>query len=201
MSQTDWRAAYKGLSWTGPECIGGRRLHIEAARQGLFEGKSTNILTARSGEERKEWIICKTNGACLACMFGPVIEDWIGKAVDVYFDPSVRMGPAEVGGIRIKGSPQLQREVRVTVTLAKRKPTTYTLSPSGTSSEAPSVALSELGVTWAALDAVTAAGRPVPSTLTGSRQAQYLVWLRSAAGADILDAARAHLTTTPPAQE
>jgi len=116
---TDWRKAYKGKSWTGPECMDGRILHVVRVRQGIFEGKSTNIAEAESGGERKDWLLCKTNAACMAAMFGDSIEGWAGKDVSVYFDPTVRFGAEAVGGIRIGGSPQLTRTLEVLVTQQK----------------------------------------------------------------------------------
>lgn len=186
---TDWRKAYKGKSWTGPECMDGRILHVVRVRQGVFEGKSTNIAEAESNGERKDWVLCKTNAACMAAMFGDSIEGWAGKDVSVYFDPTVRFGAEAVGGIRIDGSPQLTRVYEVRVTQQKKK-VTYTLRPT----DALLSALASLGLTLEALDAVTPDGTPKPSASTGDRRAKLASWLQSPAAAERIAAARAHLT-------
>jgi len=188
---TDWRKAYKGKSWTGPECMDGRLLHVIRVRQGVFEGKSTNIAEAESGGERKDWLLCKTNAACMAAMFGDAIEGWAGNDVAVYFDPTVRFGAEAVGGIRIQGSPQLTRTLEVRVYQQKKK-VTYTLRPT----DALIATLSGLGLTLAALDAVTPEGTPPPSASTGPRRAKLAEWLTTPSAADRIAAARALTSPT-----
>lgn len=186
---TDWRKAYKGKSWTGPECMDGRILRVVRVRQGTVEGKSTNIAEAESGGERKDWLLCKTNAACMAAMFGDSIEGWAGKDVSVYFDPTVRFGAEAVGGIRIGGSPQLTRVYEVRVTQQKKK-VTYTLRPT----EALISVITSLGLTLDALDAATPEGSPKPSAMHGPVRVKYASWLQSPAAAERIAAARAHLT-------
>lgn len=68
-------------------------------------------------ETAKAMVCCKTNGVCLKEMFGPQLADWIGKKVTIF--PDTWNGePA----IRIWGSPDLEADKEVTVTLPRRRP-------------------------------------------------------------------------------
>lgn len=192
----DWRAAYRGRTWTGPECIGGRDFRIMSVRQGAFENtKGTNIAVVSSNGEEREWVICKTNGFCLAALFGPDTDGWVGKVVTVYFDESVRgQGGDVVGGIRVTGSPSLDRPIIAKITL-RGKTTQHRLIPTGRQSDTgPDLlvgACEAMGITVEALDAVTPEGRPVPSTLQGERRGQVATWLKGSQGAERVEAARA----------
>lgn len=68
-------------------------------------------------ETDKKHVMCKTNGVCLKEMFGHAIDQWIGKQVTIF--PDTWNGePA----IRIWGSPDIEAELEVTVSLPRRRP-------------------------------------------------------------------------------
>lgn len=52
--------------------------------------------------KRKQWLAGPVSQQVLATMFGPRVEDWIGKKITLYVDPSVKMGTQVTGGIRVK---------------------------------------------------------------------------------------------------
>lgn len=73
-------------------------------------------------ETEKQLVACKTNGICLKAMFGPQISEWIGKRITLF--PDVWNGePA----IRIWGSPDIEDDLDVMVTLPRRRPFKKTL--------------------------------------------------------------------------
>ena len=47
-------------------------------------------------------LLNKTNLRLLAAMLGDDTEDWIGKEVEVYHDPSISYGGQLVGGLRVR---------------------------------------------------------------------------------------------------
>jgi hypothetical protein len=68
-------------------------------------------------ETEKMHVMCKTNGVCLKEMFGTEIANWVGKQVTIF--PDTWNGePA----IRIWGSPEIEADMEVTVTLPRRRP-------------------------------------------------------------------------------
>jgi hypothetical protein len=73
-------------------------------------------------ETPKKLVACKTNGICLKEMFGKVIADWIGKRITI-FEDSWNGEPAT----RVWGSPELEADMEVQVTLPRRRPFKKTL--------------------------------------------------------------------------
>jgi hypothetical protein len=57
-------------------------------------------------------------------MFGPSVKAWIGKNVTLYAQPDVFRGEP---GIRVWGSPDLERDLVVQVKLPKRKAFSMTM--------------------------------------------------------------------------
>jgi hypothetical protein len=68
-------------------------------------------------ETEKKLVTCKTNGVCLREMFGRKIPEWVGKRVTLF--PDTWNGEP---CIRIWGSPDLERDFEVEITLLRRRP-------------------------------------------------------------------------------
>lgn len=86
------------------------------------DGKPKAKAVVMFRETDKQLVLCKTNGICLREMFGVQLADWVGKRVTIF--PDTWNGePA----IRIWGSPDLQADREVQITLPRRKPFRKTL--------------------------------------------------------------------------
>jgi hypothetical protein len=73
-------------------------------------------------ETEKKLVACKTNGLCIKEMFGRELAEWKGKRITLF--PDTWNGePA----IRVWGSPDLEADKEVTVTLPRRRPFKKTL--------------------------------------------------------------------------
>ena len=70
------------------------------------------------------WVLNTTNAHCIAGMFGNETDGWCGKRVTLYAE-MVSVGQKKELGIRVKGSPDIDREITVTVQLPRRKPREY----------------------------------------------------------------------------
>jgi hypothetical protein len=70
-----------------------------------FEGKS------------KKLVACKTVGICIKAMFGSKLADWVGKRITLF--PDVWNGE---DCIRVWGSPDIDRNIDVEVSLPRRRP-------------------------------------------------------------------------------
>lgn len=71
-----------------------------------------------SFEERPmQLVMCKTNGLCLKAMFGNQLKDWIGKKVTL-FESQWNGEPC----IRVWGSPDLVKDLTVSIALPRRRP-------------------------------------------------------------------------------
>lgn len=51
---------------------------------------------------KKRLVLNRTNVAAIKSHHGKAVKDWIGKAVTVFYNPSVKFGRETVGGVRIK---------------------------------------------------------------------------------------------------
>lgn len=84
----------------------------------------------------KGWVLCKTNALCLAGMFGPETDGWIGKHVTL-FSAIVSVGKEKKPGIRVKGSDDLASPMAVEIKLPRKKPFTMTMQPTGKTNGKP----------------------------------------------------------------
>lgn len=109
---------------------------------------STEALPQDKGPDRVRGIISfektelqlvlnSTNGQCLRGMFGTHIPDWIGKRV-VFFREKDRFGRDVVDAIRIWGSPDIPRDLRLEIRMPRKKAVLRTLHATGAQPEQPS---------------------------------------------------------------
>lgn len=52
--------------------------------------------------KRKAWLAGPVSQKAIADLYGPNVENWIGKAITLYPDLNVEMGGKKVGGIRVR---------------------------------------------------------------------------------------------------
>lgn len=81
------------------------------------DGKEKAKAIVSFRETPKKMVTCKTNGICLREMFGKKLSEWVGKRVTIF--PDTWNGEP---CIRIWGSPDIEAELEVTVTLPRRRP-------------------------------------------------------------------------------
>lgn len=80
-------------------------------------------------ETPKGWVLNVTNVKCLIALFGTETNDWVGKKVTLY--PEVN-DQSETGfAIRVRGSPNLTKDVTFTLKLSRKKPRKVTLKATG----------------------------------------------------------------------
>jgi hypothetical protein len=72
------------------------------------------------------WVVNRTNAECLAAMFGPETDNWKGKRLQLY-TTMVQAGRGKELGIRIAGSPDLEKPITVEIKLPRKRPFTVTL--------------------------------------------------------------------------
>ena len=86
------------------------------------DGKEKAKAIVSFRETEKKLVTCKTNGICLKEMFGKTLSGWVGKRVTIF--------PDQWNGepcIRVWGSPDIDANVEVTITLPRRRPFKKTL--------------------------------------------------------------------------
>jgi len=92
------------------------------------KGKSKKVVIEL--RDHKAWVCCKTNRLCLEAMFGAGIANCYGKRV-VLYSAEVAVGREKKKGIRIKGSPDLTKDVPVTIKLPQRGAFTVVMKATG----------------------------------------------------------------------
>lgn len=70
----------------------------------------------------RPFVPSRTAAGCLGHLLGERLSQWRGRRVNLYCDPTVRVGGKVTGGIRVWGSPELAQEVEISVDLGARKP-------------------------------------------------------------------------------
>jgi len=121
----DWDELYPGRFIKAGTLQGKQiTLQISAVHVEKLEGdngkKWKGVVTFEKTE--MQLVLNKTNGICLREMFGREVPKWIGRRVTLF--------PSEWNGepcIRIFGSPELDRDKTIQVTLPKRKPITLVM--------------------------------------------------------------------------
>jgi hypothetical protein len=108
---------------------------IAAVEGGAFESESGKVdkkaLITLVGKH-KQFAANVINCTLIEAMFGPDYEGWVGHAITLMADA------VEVAGkykgepcVRVKGSPELANPLTVEIKLARRKPFTRQLVPTG----------------------------------------------------------------------
>ena len=66
-------------------------------------GKTEEEVVAHFSDGNKPLILNKTNMKTIQKIYKtPYIEDWAGRAIQIYYDPTVKFGRDTVGGLRIR---------------------------------------------------------------------------------------------------
>jgi len=125
-------------------------------KAGLLDGKPTYEITSVDLEElegdtglktkgivsfrgeKMQLPLNKTNGICLREMFGRSIPDWVGKRITLF--------AGEYSGdpcIRIWGSPDIEKDMKIIVALPRKKPMAMTMHATGKAPAAPPKAKQE----------------------------------------------------------
>lgn len=131
----DYEVLYPGRFLKGKTMEGPKVIRISSLAPTDLEGddgmEAKAVMRYRSSDGDGEMVLCKTNAALIAEMFGERdYTKWAGRLVTFHYDPTVRFGPKAVGGIRVMGSPDLKSKLRVELTRPRRKkPEVYVLVP------------------------------------------------------------------------
>ena len=93
--------------------------------------KDTRTVLRFEGSTRY-MVLNKTNGARCTAMFGPMTEDWHGKRITITMDPDITFGRDRTGGLVIVGSPDIERDIVVSVKVSRKNRRNETLRRTAT---------------------------------------------------------------------
>ena len=89
-------------------------------------GKEINKGVVSFREIERGWVMNRTNVECLKALFGGETQGWVGKRVTLGVEPT-KTGP----GIRVVGSPDIEREVVAEWTPPRQRKVTKKMVPTG----------------------------------------------------------------------
>lgn len=109
---------------------GNRVLKITGARIAK-DGRETRIILNFEGDQGKPWKPCKTMGRAMVMAWAITDEEqFVGKSVQVYRDPTVKFGDqGEVGGIRVSHMSHIAKPVNIKLTVSQGKKGMFTFHP------------------------------------------------------------------------
>ena len=84
---------------------------------------------AESRDNGKPYKPCKSMRRVMVAAWGANGNEYAGRSMTLYLDPTVRFGGIEVGGIRISHMSHIDREMVMALTASKTKRTPYTVKP------------------------------------------------------------------------
>jgi len=94
------------------------------------------IVYFKESKSGRGWLLNRTNAECIKAMWGRETENWLGHKITL-FTQQVKVGLKMEPGIRVKGSPELEKPLQVEIKLPKRKAVMMTLNPTGKTAPAP----------------------------------------------------------------
>jgi hypothetical protein len=97
---------------------------------GAGKMKDRVIVYFKESKSERGWLLNRTNAECIKELWGRETDNWLGHKVTLYTTP-VRVGPKVEPGIRVKGSPELDKPRTFDLKLPRKKPTPMTLVPTG----------------------------------------------------------------------
>jgi hypothetical protein len=97
---------------------------------GAGKMKDRVIVYFKESKSERGWLLNRTNAECIKELWGRETDNWLGHKVTLYTTP-VRVGPKVEPGIRVKGSPELDKPRTFDLRLPRKKPLPVTLVPTG----------------------------------------------------------------------
>lgn len=90
-------------------------------------GDDQPVVVHYEGEDGRPFKPCKTMRKVLIFAWGSDGREWVGKAMTLYNDESVRFGGMAVGGIRISHLSDIERDMSISLTATKGKKALYVI--------------------------------------------------------------------------
>lgn len=106
---------------SGPQTITITRVSIASGEQ--------PVSVSFSGDNGKPWKPCKSMARVLVYVWGADANNYIGRSLTLYRDPTVTWAGMAIGGIRVSHMSHIDSPVTMSLTAAKGKWKPYTIKP------------------------------------------------------------------------
>lgn len=102
---------------------GSMTVTVSEVRMGA--GQEQPVIVHYAGEEGRPFKPCLTMRKVLIHAWGSNGNEWAGRSMILYNDPSVKWGNDEVGGVRISHMTDIERDIKVSLTTTRGKKAKY----------------------------------------------------------------------------
>lgn len=109
---------------------------VPSLKPGAKEGDIERKGVVWFEEERRGWVINRTNLECVKALLGDDTDAWIGKRITLH-QQMVSVGPRKEPGVRVLGAPHLTEPMTVEIRLPKKKPIRMVMQPTGKAGPKP----------------------------------------------------------------
>ena len=96
-----------------------------------LESKEQPVIINYEDDNGKPYKPCLSMRRVLVSVWGSDADKYVGRAMTLYGDPSVKFGGVAVGGIRISHMSDLKQSFTMALSVTKGKRTPYTVHPLG----------------------------------------------------------------------
>lgn len=89
------------------------------------------------GDDGRPFKPCKSMRRVLIALWGQMANEWAGRSIRLYCDPTVKFGGSEVGGIRISHLTDIDQEKTIMLTVSRARRSGYTVKPMASEQKPP----------------------------------------------------------------
>lgn len=97
--------------------------------KGARRGSDDQPVIVEISGGHQPWKPCKNMRRVLLAIWGAETDNWIGKSITLFRDPTARYGGKEVGGIRISHMEGLQKPQSIALTVSRGKKELFPVEP------------------------------------------------------------------------
>jgi hypothetical protein len=127
MSDISHTIVAKSDQLNADDLIGKEAVDITVSRVSV--GTGDQPINIYYGDDNRPYKPCLSMRRVLAHFWGSESDNWVGKKMTIYRDPSVKWAGQEYGGIRIKAMEGLSKAQTVSLQATKGKKVIYTVEP------------------------------------------------------------------------
>lgn len=120
--------APKSNQLNADDLLGGRTITVKITKVSGVSGEQP-IAINYEGDNNKPYYPCKSMRRVLVYVWGDKGQEYVGRSMTLYCDPTVKFGGLEVGGIRISYMSHLVKEIVMALTASKSNKKPFTVKP------------------------------------------------------------------------
>lgn len=118
----------KSSQLNADDLLGGRTITVKITKVSGVSGEQP-IAINYEGDGGKPYYPCKSMRRVLVYVWGDKGQEYVGRSMTLYCDPTVKFGGLEVGGIRISHMSHLAKEIVLALTTSKSNKKPFTVKP------------------------------------------------------------------------